>query len=136
MAWTAQVVDWNATTRTVNLAFTESVTLEVYSNQYQVPLGASSTWLPDLVRDEITRLSARAAATTTIAVGVVTPSAAVTAPATNPTRDQWLADFMKLKRMNVLVTQGVLTSLDLASQLATVKAGYLAAYLDYVNNQT
>src|SRR5437899_978833 len=136
MAWTAQVVDWNATTRTVNLAFTESVSLEVYSNQYQVPLGASSTWLPDLVRDEITRLSARAAATTTIAVGVVTPSATVAAPATNPTRDQWLADFMKLKRMNVLIAQGVLTSGDVASQLATVKAGYLASYLDYVNNQT
>src|SRR5207253_8077564 len=64
------------------------------------------SWLPDLVRDEITRLSARAAATTTIAIGVVAPSAAVTAPATNPTRDQWLADFMKLKRMNVLISQG------------------------------
>ena len=135
MAWTAQVVDWNATTRTVNLAFTESVSLEVYSNQYQVPLSASSTWLPDLVRDEITRLSARAAATTTIAIGVVAPSAAVTAPATNPTRDQWLADFMKLKRMNVLISQGVLTNLDanFVAQLATVKTGYLAAY---VNNQT
>lgn len=138
MSWSAQVEDWDSANRVVHVKFTESATQEVYSNQYPVPLGATPTWLADLVRDEIARLTARAGATIGIVVGAVTPSAVSSAPAANTARDQWLADFLKLKRMNVLITQGVLTSGDInfVTQLAKVKTGYDPTYIDYVNNQT
>ena len=136
MAWTAKVVDFDNQGREVHLEFKEDATGEVYADRFPVPMGASASWLPDLVRDKIAALSARATIAAPIAAGLVTPSAAVSVPAGNAARDQWHADFLKLKRMNVLVTQGVLTSLDIVTQLATVKAGYQASYIDYVNNQT
>src|SRR5437879_4053600 len=107
MAWTVQVVDKDDTQRVVNLVFTEDTTGEVYANRYSVPMNASASWLGDLVRDEITALQARAATATTIGLGAVTPSAPKAVPAgavVDTARDQWIADFLKLKRMNVLVT--------------------------------
>src|SRR5436853_3179101 len=124
MAWTATVVDFDDQKRVVHLEFKENSTGEVYADQFQVPMGAGAYWLPDLIRDKIAALSARAATATPITVGPVAPSPFPVAPqpVVDIAREKWLADFLKLKRMNVLVTQGILTSLDIATQLATVKA--------------
>src|SRR5437879_5561222 len=132
MTWIAKVVDFDDQKRVVHLEFKEDATGEIYADQFSIPMGAGASWLPDLVRDKIVQLSARATIAAPIAVGLVTPSAVVSIPAGNTARDQWLADFLKLKRMNVLIAQGVLTNLDASfvTQLATVKSGYVPAYID------
>jgi hypothetical protein len=126
MAWSAVVKASDS--QIVHLLFTESVSGKTFDNQYPIPLGASATFVPDLVAQVIAQLTAQQTAVSAIPaagqtviptpapVAVIDPNAAIKA--------QFLADYALLRQMQTAISHNILLATDLTftAQLAKVNS--------------